>query len=103
MLRSAAYYRGEEGRIKKRTLNRKRYLVTQQEEVEPQAAQMGPEDGKGPEPIIVYVRMVTSLIEGREVSFDEIEEMLAKISRQRSLTRRSKLDYVVEQLNKDPP
>jgi len=47
--------------------------------------------------------MVTSLIEGRFVSLDEIKEMLKKISRQRSLTRRRWVDYLVQQLNKDPP
>ena len=61
------------------------------------------EKEEGEEPIIEHVRMVTSLIEGREVSLEEIKEMLKKKSRQHSLTGRSELDYLVEQLNKDPP
>ena len=55
------------------------------------------------ESIIEHVRMVTSLIEGREVSLEEIKEMLKKKERQRSLTRRRRVDYLVQQLNKDPP
>lgn len=58
---------------------------------------------EGTAPIIEHVRMVTSLIEGRFVSIDEIREMLKKISRQHSLTRRRRVDYLVQQLNKDPP
>lgn len=55
------------------------------------------------ESIIEHVRMATSLIEGREVSVDEIKEMLKKKRRQRSLTRQRRVDYLGQQLNKDPP
>ena len=101
--RSAAYYRTDEGREKKRALNRKRYLVITDEESEPVSAESGAPEESGVAPIIEHVRMVTSLIEGRFVSLDEIREMLKKISRQRSLTRRRRVDYLVQQLNKDPP
>ena len=101
--RSAAYYRSEQGRIKKRALNRKRYLVYPVEAAEPEGKEEEMEKEEGEEPIIEHVRMVTSLIEGREVSLEEIKEMLKKKSRQHSLTGRSELDYLVEQLNKDPP
>ena len=57
----------------------------------------------GVAPIVEHVRMVTGLIEGRFVSLNEIREMLKQKERQHSLTRRKKLDYIVEQLNKDPP
>ena len=57
----------------------------------------------GVAPIIEHVRMVTSLIEGRFVRLDEIMEMLKKKERQHSLTRRLRVDYIVEQLNKSPP
>jgi len=101
--RSAAYYRTNEGREKKRALNRKRYLVITEEEREPVIAEDGAPEESGVAPIIEHVRMVTSLIEGRFVRLDEIKEMLKRISRQRSLTRRRRVDYLVQQLNKDPP
>lgn len=53
--------------------------------------------------IIEHVRMVTSLIDGREVRLEEIKEMLKKKERQHSLTRRKNIDYIVQQLNKSPP
>jgi hypothetical protein len=47
--------------------------------------------------------MVTSLIEGREVSLDEIKEMLKQKRKQHSLTRRRRVDYLARHPNKDPP
>lgn len=101
--RSAAYYRTAQGRDKKRALNRKRYLVITSETDEPEAEEDDAPEECDKEPIIEHVRMVTSLIEGRFVSLDEIKEMLKKISRQHPLTRRRRVDYIVQQLNKDPP
>ena len=102
--RSAQYYRTEEGREKKRALNQNRYRVVKMGDVDPD---VGEEDDAPEaveeEPIIEYVRMVTSLIEGRFVSLDEIREMLEKKERQHSLTRQRRADYLVHQLNKDPP
>jgi hypothetical protein len=49
-------------------------------------------------PIVRYVRLVTSLIEGRWVSLEETEGMLLRIWRQRGLWRRKRMDYVVRQL-----
>jgi len=54
-------------------------------------------------PIIEHVRMVTSLIEGREVSIEEIKEMLKKKGRQHSLPVQRRIDYLLDQLNKSPP
>lgn len=101
--RSAAYYRTEEGRVKKRALNRKRYLLITEEEREPVTEGEEATEEIGVAPIVEHVRMVTGLIEGRFVSLNEIREMLKQKERQHSLTRRKKLDYIVEQLNKDPP
>ena len=70
---------------------------------EPEAEEDDAPEECDKEPIIEHVRMVTSLIEGRFVSLDEIKEMLKKISRQHPLTRRRRIDYLVQQLNKDPP
>ena len=101
--RSAAYYRTEEGRAKKCALNRKRYLVYSAEESEPEAKEEAMAEESSEEAIIEHVRMVTSLIEGREVSLDEVKEMLKQKERQRSLTRQQRVDYLGPQLNKDPP
>jgi hypothetical protein len=101
--RCEAYYRTEQGRDKKRALNQKRYLVYHDEASEPEAKEEAMKEESSKESIIEHVRMVTSLIEGREVSLEEIKEMLKKKERQRSLTRRRRVDYLVQQLNKDPP
>lgn len=102
--RSVAYYRTKEGRMKKSALNRKRYLVyNNDKEIEQEAREEEMCEEDRDESIIEHVRMVTSMIEGREVSLEEIKEMLKKKERQHSLTRRKKLDYIVDQLNKDPP
>ncbi len=101
--RSAAYYRTDEGRGKKRALNRKRYLVIADDERAPVSEESEDRKESVVAPIIEHVRMVTSLIEGRFVSLDEVKEMLEKKERQRSLTRRRRVDYLVQQLNKDPP
>lgn len=47
--------------------------------------------------------MVTSIIEEREVSLDEILKMLSKVLRQHSIGRRKRIDYIVKYLNKNPP
>ncbi len=53
--------------------------------------------------VVEHVRMVTSLIEGRPVSRNETLRMLSKVMRQHSIGRRSRLDYIVSELNKNPP
>lgn len=53
--------------------------------------------------MVEHVRMVSSLIEGRRVSRDEILEMLSEFLRQHSMVRRSKINHIVWQLNQNPP
>ena len=53
--------------------------------------------------MLKYLRMVTSLIEGRRISMEEILIMLARIVRQRSMYRTRRIDYVLDYLNKHPP
>ena len=98
-----AYYRTDEGRKKKRALNQRRYRLSHDQASESEAQEEAMSGAIGVAPIIEHVRMVTSLIEGRFVSLDEIMEMLQKKERQHSLTRRLRVDYIVEQLNKSPP
>jgi len=47
--------------------------------------------------------MVTSLIEGRRISMEELLNMLKRSMRQRSMYRTSRIDYVLSYLNKHPP
>jgi len=101
--RSVAYYREENGKQKKALQNRKRYQVSC-EDTQPASEEARPaEKEQIAAPIVEHVRMVTSLIEGREVRLDEIAEMRQRISRQHSIWRRRRIDYVVRELNKDPP
>lgn len=102
--RSVEYYRDPLGKIKKRIQNNKRQRIERQdfsakeeldEEVAPQV--------RWNEPIIEHVRMVSSLIEGRRVSRDEILEMLSEFLRQHSMVSRSKINHIVWQLNQNPP
>ena len=46
-------------------------------------------------PVLGYVGMVVSLIEGRRVSQEEIVEMLARAVRQHSISRRRRMEYLL--------
>jgi hypothetical protein len=96
----AIYYRNHPD--ERRRHNRNRYLLGGKAEVEMKEEKHGLVE-EWNRPIVDHVRMVVSLIEGRRVSRDEVVRMLKRISRQRSLTRRRKVDYIVRQLNRGPP
>ena len=53
--------------------------------------------------MLVYLRMVISLIEGRPVSGREIRAMLAQVLRQHSIPRRRKIDHLIGRLHEHPP
>jgi len=99
--RTTAYYRTHPD--EKRRHNRNRYLVDRKAdgEDEESRARRTVEARNGP--ITDHIRMVVCLIEARRVSRDEIGRMLNRISRQHSLWRRRRMDYVVRQLNRGPP
>jgi hypothetical protein len=59
--------------------------------------------GSWPSPLVEHVRVVSSLIEGRRVSVEEILAMLRKVLRQHSIGRRRKIDHVIDWLHKNPP
>lgn len=105
--RSVAYYRDPEGKTKKRCLNGKRRAPVRPAEPPqaPDARVPRPENRPGgwPEPMVEHVRMVSSLIEGRRVSRQEIREMLERVLRQHTLVRRRKIDQAVAWLNENPP
>jgi len=54
-------------------------------------------------PMLEYVQMVASLIEGRCVGRDELVEGLRRTMRQRSLAQRSRTDYILHFLHQHPP
>jgi hypothetical protein len=103
--RSIEYYNTEEGKTKKKIQNGKRGRSERE---------LGEALGRNePEPecdgirwnagIVDYVRMVTSLIEGRAVSRQEIVEMLGRSMRQHSIVHRRRMDYVLAFLKKNAP
>jgi len=98
--RSVAYYRNSVGEQKKRMQNHKRRQ-------DPGRAAVGRRDriGAGEDarqqlplpakPILGYVGMVVSLVEGRRVSQEEIVEMLARAVRQHSIFRQRRMEYLL--------
>jgi hypothetical protein len=58
------------------------------------------ENGDAP---VCHIRMVTSLIEGRDVGLAEIYAMLDKILRQHSIDTAGKLPYAAHCHQKNPP
>jgi hypothetical protein len=96
-----------EGKFKKKLQNGKRAkgkAKLNSGHTQKEARQDPAPDGRGFDAHMVrYVRMVTSLIEGRRVSLVEILEMLARVVRQRSMARGRRIDYVLRHLMKNAP
>jgi hypothetical protein len=104
--RSVAYYSGELGRECRRIQNGNRQFTgmlpvpeptpgpPQEPPPEPPSGICDSEASPGPRPtpMLMYLRMVVSLIEGRPVSGEEIRAMLARVLRQHSIPRRRKID-----------
>ena len=98
--RSTAYYQDEHGREKKRHQNAKRRKASPTTALPtPPSEALAP----WPRPIREYVRLVTSLIEGRTVSLAEVEEMLKRVLRQHRMVRMRRIDKMVAWLNEHPP
>jgi len=53
--------------------------------------------------MLPYVRMVVSLIEGIEFSYQELVRLLRQAMRQHSIARRTRTEYVVRFLHEHPP
>ena len=53
--------------------------------------------------VIGHVRIIVSLLEGRQVSLEELWETLLNFWRQRTMGRRRKIDHTVAWLNTHPP
>jgi hypothetical protein len=104
--RSVDYYGTDEGKVKKKIQNDRRSQaearVSHPAEVLP-SLQVEREGIRLDAAIVGYVGMVTSLIEGRRVSEEEIVEMLVRVLRQHSIVRRRRMDYVLAHLKKNAP
>ena len=100
--RSVAYYRDPQGRKKKSALNQRR---TRPAAPGPAADASVPPPGSAQwnEAMVAHVRMVSSLIEGRWVSRQEILELLARVLRQHTMCRRRKIDQALAWLKAHPP
>jgi len=104
--RSVEYYGTEQGKTKKKIQNGKRSHGEARTDHHPQlrsAPQLECEGVRLDAVIVGYVRMVTSLIEVRRVSEEEIVEMLVRAMRQHSIARRRRMDYVLAYLKKNAP
>lgn len=99
--RSTAYYQDEKGKEKKRQQNAKRPKATVP--APPPTLPVSEEPPPWPQPILEYVRMVTSLIEGRRVTLAEVLEMLTGVLRQHRMVRTRRIDQAVAWLNEHPP
>jgi hypothetical protein len=107
--RSVEYYRTKEGKYKKKAHNGRR--KRQERTLEPDSRKKPEEEISHPDAkegdwnarMVKYVRMVTSLIEGRRVSLEEILEMLRRALRQHRMGPRRRIDYIVGDLNKASP
>ncbi len=113
--RSVEYYQDKEGKDKKRDQNAKRRAPNPaaQQVIAPPALRPPEKAPCAPAPeanpggwnprMVEHVRMVSSLIEGRRVSREEVLEMLERVLRQHSMCRRRKIDQTVAWLNEHPP
>jgi hypothetical protein len=103
--RSTEYYRTAEGKFKKRMQNSKRTKVAAKESLPGQgkAAALEPHETSFNAHMVDYLRMATSLIEGRPVSTAEILEMLSRAMRQHGLVRGHRMDYALRHMNQRAP
>jgi hypothetical protein len=99
--RSLAYYREDEGKRKKRALNAQRRKSPMRPS--PAPAPVDPLPASWPRRMLPYLRMVTSLIEGRSVSLAEVVAMLQRALRQHRMVRARRIDQTVAWLHEEPP
>ena len=94
-LRSVAYYREPEGKIKKQALNARRRKSS------------SPSPPSNPvlpgRPFLRYLCVVLGLVEGRTVDLWEVEEMLERTARQHRMVRTRRIDQGVAWLHEQPP
>jgi hypothetical protein len=96
--RSAAYYRDEAGKEKKRALNAKR----RQTPTRPAPA-VDPLPSAWPRPMLPYLRMVIGLIEGHPVSLAEVVALLGRVLRQHRMVHQRRIEQTVGWWHEEPP
>jgi hypothetical protein len=104
--RSAAFYRQPEGKRKKSDLNQRRprkYCPPKPAPNPPGARPPRRQRARWDPPMVEYVRMVASLIEGRWISRGQVLRMLTRKLRQHTLCRRRRIDQTVAWLHEEPP
>ena len=111
--RTAAYYREEAGRDKKRALNAKRSKTpTRYPPPPPPApgplAPSPPPAAEGlpaawPRTMLPYLQLVSGLIEGRRVSLAEVVAMLLRALRQHRIARTRRIEQTIGWLHEEPP
>jgi hypothetical protein len=103
--RSAAYYQTPAGKEKKRRLNsgRRQAAEARGSDLPQSGARAELDETEFDAEIVEHVQLVTSLIEGFEVSREEVVAMLSKTVRQRRIVREKHLDYVLRWLVEHPP
>jgi len=74
-----------------------------QDQVQRDAERLARIKARAEEKILDHIRMVTSQIEGREVSREEIEAMLAEKMRQHSLNAAKGIGYIAPEDGEGPP
>jgi hypothetical protein len=94
--RSVAYYQEPEGKVKKQALNARRRKSP------PPPTRPSPVPA-GLRPILPYVCVMVSLIEGRPVALWEVVAMLERTLRQQRMVRTRRIDQSVAWLNEQPP
>lgn len=123
MARGLVFYRSERGKKRKKELNQDRAIrdrdrdLTRTKEAGGEETAVEESGWSWPLPrselrlhgfrvvagVLAYLPGVLSLIEGRKVGDDEISAMFHRISRQRSISRRRRIEYIVSRLNNEPP
>jgi hypothetical protein len=104
--RSAAYYGDAKGKSIKSRLNQRRprkYCAPEPPSERPRAPASKRRPAQWNPPMVEYVRMVVSLMEGRRVSRRAILRMLTKHLRQHTIVRRPQIEQAVLWLNEHPP
>lgn len=99
--RSVAYYATPMGKFKKKLQNDKRRKAAPKPQV--QSAGPATHEISLNRAMVAYVRLVTSLIEGRPVGREEVREMLQRTLRQPRMVREKRIDYLVRRLREKPP
>lgn len=105
--RRAAYYRDEAGQQQKRALNARRRKsrpgppkALAPPPPPPPVSELPP---SWPRPMLPYLQMATSLVEGRPVRLAEVVAMLLRALRQQRLVGARRIDQTVAWLHEEPP